>query len=310
MTDIWDSHVHLFPPEIYRGWQRYAARDAWFADLTREPVGKGAREAWADVPQALAAADRAGVRGLVMQGWYWNDPGLITLHNDYMAQALRDHPDRLLGFAAINPKFREAAIAEIQRCAALGFRGVGELGPGGNGYDFTDPDFLAVLECAQFYGLPVCIHCGEPVGHPYPGRDTTSLAPLPEVAGRFPGLKLILAHLGGGLPFYAMNQRLGRLMERVYYDTAANPLLYHIRSLRAVMEMAGAERLLYGSDFPLTLYPGRCREADFSLFLTDIRENAGLTARQTELLLSGNLRRLLTLDSHISGTSSSSGGYP
>ena len=138
--------------------------------------------------------------GLAMQGWYWNDHGLMTLHNDYMADALVKHPDRLVGFASINPKFGERAIAEIQRCAALGFSGIGELGPGGNGYDFTDPDFLSVLECSQYYGLPVCIHCGEPIGHQYAGKDTTSLAPLPDVARRFPELTLILAHLGGGPP--------------------------------------------------------------------------------------------------------------
>jgi predicted TIM-barrel fold metal-dependent hydrolase len=288
--------VHLFPEEVYRNWGRYAARDPWFGALTRKPEnGKGTEEAWVNIAEALAAADAAGVHGLGMQGWYWNDAGLMTLHNDYMAEAFHRHPGRLLGFASINPKFGERAVAEIERCVGLGFSGIGELGPGGNGYDFLDPAFLTVLECAQYHHLPVCIHCGEPVGHSYAGRDNTSLAPLPELAKRFPDLKLILAHLGGGLPFYAMNPRLGKAMKNVYYDTAANPLLYGIRSIRAVMTMAGDDRLLYGSDFPLLLYPSRCRKADFSLFLSDIRENAGLTQEQTDLFLSDNFRSLFRL---------------
>lgn len=294
---IWDSHVHLFPEEIYRNWEKYAAIDRWFGCLTKKPEdGRGTEEAWASVPEALASADAAGVQGLVMQGWYWNDPGLVRMHNDYMADALRRHPDRLAGFASINPKLGvEAATAEIQRCVSLGFKGIGELGPGGNGYDFTDPDFLTILECAQHYGLPVCIHCGEPVGHLYAGKDTTPLAPLPDVAARFPELKLILAHMGGGMPFYAMNPRLGQVMKHVYYDTAANPLLYGIRSIKAVMDMAGADRLLYGSDFPLLLYPSRFRERDFTLFLSDIRDNGSLSARERRLFLSDNLRGLLGL---------------
>ncbi|MDR3334919.1 MAG: amidohydrolase family protein [Treponema sp.] len=293
---IWDAHVHLFPEEIYRNWDKYAARDTWFGILTKKPEdGKGTEEAWANIDEALAAADKAGVWGLAMQGWYWNDEGLMIMHNDYMADAFHRHPDRLVGFASINPKFGGKALAEIERCASLGFAGIGELGPGGNGYDFNDPDFLAAMECAQHYKLPVCIHCGEPVGHPYPGRDMTSLAPLPGVAKRFPQLTLILAHMGGGLPFYAMNPRLQKSLGNVYYDTAANPLLYSIRSIKAVIAMVGVERLLFGSDFPLLLYPSRSREMDFSLFLTDIRDHAGLSAAESDRFFSDNFRTLFHL---------------
>ena len=42
---IWDSHVHLFPPEVYENWEKYAARDNWFALLTKKPEnGKGTEE--------------------------------------------------------------------------------------------------------------------------------------------------------------------------------------------------------------------------------------------------------------------------
>ena len=291
---IWDAHVHLFPPEVYHNWDKYAALDPWFAALTREPEKPTqTAEAWANLEQALETADRAGIQGLVMQGWYWNDPGLMVMHNDYMARGIAQYPDRLRGFASINPKFGAAAIREVERCVSLGFSGVGELGPGGNGYDFQDSDLMDLLECCQHYRLPVCIHCGEAIGHDYPGRDKTPLGPILEIVQRFPDLVLILAHLGGGVPFYEMNPRIQRLFQNVYYDTAANPLLYHIRSIRAVMEMAGPGKLLYGSDFPLLLYPRRCREMDFSLFLTDIREKAGLSEEELHRFLSGNLCDLL-----------------
>ena len=297
MVPIWDSHVHLFPPEIYQNWDRYAARDDWFAALTRPaPNGTGVIEAWCTPEEALSAADQADVRGLVMQGWYWNDPGLISLHNDFMAQAVRDHPDRLRAFAAVNPVFGEAAIAEVQRCASLGFSGIGELGPGGNGYDFHDPRLFDVLACAGQSGLPVCIHCGEPVGHPYPGRDTTPLEPLVRLVERFPTLNFLLAHLGGGLPFYELNPRIHRaLAGHVYYDLAANPLLYELRSVRIAADLVGVERLLYGSDFPLTLYPRQCRTPDFTRFLQQLRNEAGLTEREQTALLGGNLASLLQI---------------
>lgn len=291
---VWDSHVHLFPPEVYNNWEKYAARDPWFGMLTKKPEnGKGTEEAWANAEEALECADKAGIYGLVMQGWYWNDEGLIRLHNDYMAEMMKRHPNRLKGFLCINPKFKEKAIAEIQRCSKLGFCGIGELGPGGNGYDFNDPDFIDVLECAQYYHLPVCIHCGEPVGHQYPGKDMTSLAPLPGIIKKYPDLKLILAHMGGGLPFYEMNPRYKKGFDNVYYDTAANPLLYQIKSFRAVISMIGSKRLLYGSDFPLLLYPSKCREMDFSMFMNDIKNNAGLSDEEWENIMGNNLLEFL-----------------
>ena len=291
---IWDSHVHLFPPEIYQNWDKYAAMDETFANLTRKPAnGKGTEEAWVNLEEALACADEAGVWGLAMQGWYWNDPGLMRLHNDYMADAIKKYPDRLKGFAAVNPKFGEEALAEIERCARLGFSGVGELGPGGNGYDFEDPDFLEVLHCAKRLDLPVCIHCGEPVGHQYAGKDMTPLAPLAELVRKEPDVKLILAHMGGGLPFYEMNPRYRRAFGNVRYDFATNPLLYDIRSIRAVITMIGPDRLLYGSDFPLLLYPGKCREANLSLFIEDIREHAGLTREEWGKVMGENFIRFV-----------------
>ena len=291
---IWDSHTHLFPPEIYNNWDKYAQMDETFANLTRKPAnGKGTEEAWVTIEEALACADEAGVWGLGMQGWYWNDPGLMRMHNDYMAEAMKKYPDRLCGFMSINPCFGDEALDEIERCAKLGFAGIGELGPGGNGFDFETPEFLQVLDSAEVHNLPVCIHCGEPVGHKYPGKDMTPLAPLPELIKKRPGLKLILAHMGGGLPFYEMNPRYRSSFGNVCYDFATNPLLYDIRSIRAVLDMIGPERLLFGSDFPLLLYPKKCREADMTLFVEDIREHAGLTPEEWNLVMGDNFRRFM-----------------
>jgi len=118
----------------------------------------------------------------------------------------------------------------------------------------------------------------------------TPLAPLPEIVKKHPKLKLILAHMGGGLPFYEMNPRYRMHFGNVRYDMAANPLLYDIRSIRAVITMIGPDRLLYGSDFPMLLYPSKCRTADFTLFLKDIRENGGLSEEEWRKVMGDNFR--------------------
>lgn len=288
---VWDSHVHLFPPEIYKNWDRYAQKDSWFAYLTR----KG--EAWADAEEAMACADEAGVEGLVMQGWYWNDPGLQQMHNDYMAECLKKYPDRLKAFISVNPKLytdKDQMFHEIDMYRRRGFSGIGELGPGGNQYDLNDSGFIDLLEYAQQYKMPVCIHCGEPVGRDYPGRDRTSLAPIPELVKKYMDVKFILAHLGGGLPFYEMLRGYGpERFKNVYYDTAANPLIYDIRSLKTVVGIVGPDRLLYGSDFPLILYPKKSRDMNMSLFIQDIHENSGLTEEELQKVFRTNISGLL-----------------
>ena len=286
---VWDCHVHLFPPEVYNNWEKYAAIDEKFAFMTaRAPEGKGVEQVWVTAEEALAHADEAGVWGLAMQGWYWTDPGLQRLHNDYMAEMIKKYPDRLKAFACVNPLFGQESLEEAERCKKMGFTGIGELGPGSCGFDFENPQFLELCECAQQLDLPVAIHCGEPVGHVYAGKDTTPLSPLVPLVQKNPDLKLILCHMGGGLPFYEMNPKYAGQFNNVRYDCAANPLLYDIRSIRAVIDMIGADRLLFGSDYSLTIYPRKCREANMTIFVNDIRENAGLTDEEWNKVMGEN----------------------
>ena len=116
-----------------------------------------------------------------------------------MAQAIKII-HRLKAFASINPMFGKEAISEIERCVSLGFCGIGELGPGANGFDFQSPQFLDVLELAVHYRF-ACVHSLRRTNWTYLSRkDTTSLAPIPQLLKTYPNLKLILAHMGGGLP--------------------------------------------------------------------------------------------------------------
>ena len=84
------------------------------------------------------------------------------------------------------------------------------------------------------------------------------------------------------------------LFQNVRYDTAANPLLYDIKSIKTVISMVGPNRLLYGSDFPLLLYPSVKREMDFSLFIHDITQNANLTEQEWTQFMGKNLLEFIT----------------
>jgi predicted TIM-barrel fold metal-dependent hydrolase len=68
---------------------------------------------------------------------------------------------------------------------------------------------------------------------------------------RHPALRMIAAHLGGGLPFYAHMPEVKVAIENIYFDTAACELLYDEDCIARVVDLVGKSRVLFGSDYPL-----------------------------------------------------------
>ncbi len=276
---IVDAHTHIFPPDLIRGRERYLERDAWFGRLYANPKAR-----MATAEDLVGTMDASAVDVAVTFGFAWADPGLCRLANDYVAEAVRAHPGRLVGFAVVNPA-RPGAEAEMARCAAAGLAGVGELMPDGQGYSLADLGLLApVMDGARAMGWPVLTHASEPVGHDYPGKGRPSLAAAVRLAQRFPATTLILAHWGGGLPFYELMPEVRRALAHVYYDTAASPYLYDDAVFPLAAGLAPG-RILFGSDYPL-LGPGR--------FLDRVR-CSGLVGDELAGVLGKNAARLLGL---------------
>lgn len=290
MRGIIDIHTHMFPLDVIKNQEKYCRLDPYFG-LLADP--KCTLQRYATAEEAIALADAAGIEKIVMQGWYWRDHGLCRYHNDYMMEIIQKYPDRFEAFTSINPKAGWQAVWEVERCYLNGFIGVGEMGPGGQGWELNHHGFRLVMETADACNMLVNIHVGEPVGRIYPGKDPTPLAGFYELAKEFPNLKLILAHWGGGLPYYELWPDIKDVMKNVYYDTAASPLLYGGRVFSCVTRLVGPEKLLFGSDFPLILYPGRQKEADFTMFLEDIAATGGLSPDEEQLIMRDNALKLI-----------------
>jgi predicted TIM-barrel fold metal-dependent hydrolase len=232
----------------------------------------------------ITAMDDAAVDRAVCFTWPFRDPALCAEANDYLAGAVRDFPDRLIGFATVNPSAPSAA-GELRRCAQLGLLGVGEINCDAAGFELDDRAIDAAVEVSIELELPWNLHCSEPVGHAYAGKGSTTPDKIARFAERHPDLRLICAHLGGGLPFYAHMPEVAALCKRLWFDTAAGPLLYEPSAYRSVVDLIGAERLLFGSDFPL-LDARRYREAFAA---------AGLKQPEEQLVMGGAAMALLGL---------------
>lgn len=241
---IIDAHVHVLPVALREQRAAIAEADVWFAEC------HAGDRVMASVDDLLAAMDAAGVDRAVCFGWPFADDRLNAQSNDHIAAAQHRHPDRILGFGCVNPA-QSDALGELRRCAELGLRGVGELNCDAQAFALDDPRVDEAVGLSVELSLPWTLHCSEPVGHVYAGKGTTTPDKVAAFALRHPALTLVCAHLGGGLPFYAHMPEIAQLCRRLWFDTAAVPFLYRPTAYRAVADVVGADRLLFGSDYPL-----------------------------------------------------------
>jgi predicted TIM-barrel fold metal-dependent hydrolase len=140
--------------------------------------------------------------------------------NDLLFEAVKAHPDRFAGFAALPTADPAAAVKELDRAVTrLGFKGAMVNGHT-RGSFLDDRKFWGIFECAQALGVPIYLHPSKP--HPavmqayFGGYDELALAAwgfgidtgahflrlvFAGVFDAFPTLTFILGHLGEGLPF-------------------------------------------------------------------------------------------------------------
>jgi predicted TIM-barrel fold metal-dependent hydrolase len=277
-SHVIDAHTHAFPGEWVADRSHLLPRDRWFSELYEAPLAK-----MVDAEGLTLAMDAAGVAQAVMCGWPWADPGLCREHNDYLAESARASGGRLVWLGTVAPASPGAA-AEAERCLALGASGIGELNADAQGFDLTQPHVLTDLAAVLIEARrPLLLHASEPLGHLYPGKGMATPDRLLTFLEGHPDLTVVLAHWGGGLPFYELMPEVQMIMRNVVYDTAASTYLYRQDVFRAVLDLAGAERVLWGSDHPVL---------GMKRFLRRTVSDAGLRSEELPLVLAGNAHRV------------------
>ena len=278
---IIDSHCHILPPSFPLRHAELAAADATYRALFPTP---GARMATAET--LLGAMDDSGVDHAVVAGFGWDNPAVAREVNDYISDAVGNSGGRLTGFCSVNPAWGKAALGELERCAALGLRGIGELHADSQGFDITDEAVMApVMELARDLGMPMLVHASEPAGHHYAGKGTTTPDRLYRFIKAFPDNFIIGAHWGGGLPFYGLMPEVPGELANAYFDSAASPFLYKPEIFEVVAGTIGAEKILFATDFPLIRHRRLLRQV----------QQANLDASAKEAILGANAARLLGL---------------
>jgi predicted TIM-barrel fold metal-dependent hydrolase len=228
--------------------QRWLDADPLFKAMYSHPKAR-----LATAEELVASMDIAGVDVSVILGFAWADSRTCSMHNDYLLEIAASSHGRLIPFCTVQPAAGvEALNKEISRCAGLGARGLGELRPDDQGFRIVDSDAgRALAEAARVHNLVLLFHVSEPVGHLYPGKAGLSLSDFATFAANNRTCKIVGAHWGGGLPFYSLMPEVKASHDTTWFDTAATRYLYDPAIYALGSRLAGAHRILFGSDFPL-----------------------------------------------------------
>jgi len=278
---IIDFHTHIFPARVRENRESFFSKEPAFKILYTSPKSK-----LVGAEKLINVMDENRVDKSVVFGFPWGNYEFFRMHNDYIIESVLKYPDRLIGFACFDP-FNAESGNETARCSEAGLKGAGELAFYQSGIDEESLQRLKpVMAICSEKDLPVLIHTNEPIGHNYPGKTPNTLIQIYKLIKQFPDNKIVLAHWGGGIFFFNLLKKEAKeSMKNVYFDTAASPFLFDSDIYRYAKSLAGADKILFGSDFPL-LKPER--------YFEEIK-SAGFENEDIEKILGINAGILLKL---------------
>ena len=210
------------------------------------------------------------------------------ISNEFIADACRQYPDELIGFASVDPLGGEAAVAELRSAIdTLGLRGL-KLHPRRQGFGIEEVAAVVPLaETAAALGIPVLLDA-----FPY-GRelfDVREVELILQLASAVPKATIIMAHAGGLRVLDAV--LVAKACPNVMLDISFTPHYYAgssvMQDLVYAINKVGAGRIIYGSDYPDIPLNVALEEAKTLLGQCD------LSASDMDQILGGNIMRLLT----------------
>ena len=164
--------------------------------------------------------------------------------NSALLALQREHPDAVRGYVTVNPNYTAAARAEITRCLGAGMVGI-KLAASRRA---SDPLLDPICELARERGVPVLHHVWQHRRRDWPGQEASDGAELCALAARHPGVRFILAHIGGGGD-WQHSLAVARGVTNVCVDLSGSGVDGGM--LEACLDAVGVERLLWGTDLTM-----------------------------------------------------------
>jgi len=241
----------------------------------------------------VAEMDAAGIDVQILS---LNSPGVEQMEpgdavpcardaNDFLAEAIKRHPTRFAGLAALPIQAPAEAAKEFERCIRrLGFKGTNINGHTRGRY-LDDPFFAPILECADALGVPIYLHPTvphKPVADALYGGFSPTVSGVLASSGwgwhietgihvlrmvlggvfdRHPSLRVVIGHMGEAIPFMLprMNRNLNpqvTKLKREFGDYLRQNVHYTFGGfnfaptfLNLLLEV-GVDRIMFSVDYP------------------------------------------------------------
>ena len=295
-----DAHIHFFSHGLFRALaaQRTSPPDLAVEEVTRllgwdapPPQPEDLASIWA------GELDRSGVARAALIASIPGDEASV-------AAAVSRFPQRFYGYFMVNPAAPDS-LDRVQAGLATGLQGIC-LFPAMHRYPIGDPRVERILEAASTHtGVVIFVHCGVltvgvrrklGLASPFDMRYSNPID-LHPVALLHPELNFVVPHFGAG--YFREALMLCDLCPNVHLDTSSSNswTRYQASELdlksvfRRALDVAGAERLLFGTDS--SFFPRGWHSQVFSS-QSQILMDLGIGAGEAKAILGGNLDRLLS----------------
>ena len=265
---IYDTHVHVFladmiPLAYEMGMaktMKLVLKNKFNLDMTLDEAHNNLIKGMYDpgAKKVLEQMEKAGIAKSVIFGADFGpeigDPPIHPFDsNKIYADIAKEHPDKLVAFAHIDPR-RPGAIKHCEQCIEeWGMRGF-KLHPAAGFYP-TDQVCNALYEKCADWGVPLVFHAGGQPAAPV-RLDTQRTLFLAEAATRFPDTKFVMAHVG--MDMWQEAVMYGRMIPNLYFDLSYHQFSYaawgpqkFYEWLRTLINECGASRLIWATDTPL-----------------------------------------------------------
>ena len=259
---IIDIHAHVFPDPIAR---KATESVGEFYHLAFN-LNEGTVRELLQLHQT-AGIDHACIHSVAIT------PHSIDSINRFISEAAEQHPDRLTGFGAIHPEYRDIP-GLINKAKLLGLKGF-KIHPDMQKTALDSPEMMSMFAAIEG-NLPIIIHTGDS------RFEYSRPRQMKKVLDAFPKLICICAHLGGWSEWNEACTLLAGY-ENVYVDTSSSLYAMSPEEGRRIIRCYSRDRVLFGTDYPMW-NPAE----ELERF-----RNLGLTEEEEEKILWKNAAKLL-----------------
>ncbi|MBR3968432.1 MAG: amidohydrolase [Clostridia bacterium] len=259
-----DSHCHIYPTKIAKPAVESTGR---FYDMTA--LGDGT------VNSLLAIGERAGIDRFVVQS-VATTPHQVQSINKFIADEVSTFPNKLIGLGTMHPDSLDLK-GDLEHIKELGLHGV-KLHPDIQKFKIDDYRLLKIYELCEKENMPILMHTGD---YRFDFSNPNRLVPILDI---YKNLTIIGAHLGGWSVWDEAVEKLSGY-KNFYVDSSSSLYELPIDHATEIIRTYGADRVLFGSDFPVF-----SPDIELERFMA-----LPLTEKERRMILSENVLKLYNI---------------